>query len=108
MIRRIVPLLALLALAGCSPSLPSTLTPTQIQAAMQDAANQFARERQMAAPTVANVQLGECKRDDKRPAMACPSARFSLDGSPITTKVVIWATPNPGHPYRALFLLPSN
>jgi len=108
MIRRVLPLLALVALAGCSPSLPSTLTPEQTQAAMQDAANQFARERQMAAPTVANVQLGECKRDDRRPAMACPNARFSLDGSPISTKVVIWATPNPAHPYRGHFLLPSN
>jgi len=111
-IRRALPLLALVALAGCSPSMPSSLTPEQAQVAIQEAAASQAQAMQVSAPSVTGVELGDCKRSDSHPILACPHVRFSLAGAPVSTRVVFWATPNPAHPYRAHFSLtptpPSN
>ena len=104
MMRRLLPL-ALLALAGCAPSLPSTLTADQAQVAIQESANSQAAAMQVAAPTISDVVIGTCKRSDTHPLMSCPHTQFSLGGLHVDTRVVFWATPNPAHPYRATFSL---
>ena len=107
MIRRALPFITLVALAGCSPSMPSSLTPEQAQVAIQEAAASQAQAMQVSAPSVTGVELGDCKRSDSHPILACPHARFSIGGAPIETHVDFWATPNPAHPYRAHFSLSS-
>jgi hypothetical protein len=107
MIKRLLPFLALMALAGCSSTgAPSAPTGEEAQGALQSSLDEDAKASRSAPVSVGNVAVGQCTPSDKHPTTLC-AVHFEAQGKSVAAQAMFWKTPNPRHPWRAHLISPT-